>query len=144
MYKQDANDEKCIKTSAINPPLEISLSDEEVRLLQVYHEKLHKIGIYLKIDNSSHLLRVFSVPSCLIHKDTGELRRSVSDTITILQVIILFYFLNKVYILFNLKFFCLQFEFFFITNYKMAYNIFIRVRYLHYARIYFYLIRKRS
>lgn len=98
MYKRDADDEKCIKTSAINPSLEISLSDEEVRLLQVYHEKLHKIGIYVKIDNSSHLLRVLSVPSCLIHKETGELRRSVSDTVTILQVITLFNFLNEVFV----------------------------------------------
>lgn len=86
MYRLDTDDEKCVKTSAINPPLEISLSDEEMRLLQVYHNKLHKIGIHLKIDNSSHVLRILSVPSCLIHKETGELRRSVSDTVTILQV----------------------------------------------------------
>lgn len=75
-----------MRTVAINPPLEISLSDEEVRLLSTYHEKLHKIGIYIKIDSDAHLYSVYSVPSCLVHKETGELRRSLPDSISILQV----------------------------------------------------------
>lgn len=91
-----------MKTKVIDPPLEILLSDREISLLESYNDKLKRIGIYLRLGSGPIRQReascsftyscIYSVPVFLVHKESGKLRRSVQQTVHILQVFEIIFF----------------------------------------------------
>ncbi|XP_015923493.1 DNA mismatch repair protein Mlh3 [Parasteatoda tepidariorum] len=84
LYELSDDGEKIVKSITISPVLEITLDEDEVRLLSTYQKHLTAIGIKLSIKNESDI-EVSSIPSCLIDQNTNKLKRSISEISTIIE-----------------------------------------------------------
>ncbi|KAM9355769.1 DNA mismatch repair protein Mlh3 isoform 2-T2 [Pholidichthys leucotaenia] len=72
----DASGEKRLCSSNILPPLEISVTEEELRLLRSCQPHLRSLGLEVSFSQRADL-RVFvgKVPLCFMEKESNELRR---------------------------------------------------------------------
>ncbi|KAL1790386.1 DNA mismatch repair protein Mlh3 isoform X1 [Sigmodon hispidus] len=70
---------KKLLSSRIIPPLAITVSEEQRRLLWAYHKHLEDLGLELIFpDASDSLILVGKVPLCFIEREASELRRGRS------------------------------------------------------------------
>lgn len=70
---------KKLLSSTISPPLEITVTEEQRRLLQCYHENLEDLGLEILFpDTSDSLVLVGKVPLCFVEREANELRRGRS------------------------------------------------------------------
>ena len=72
----------CIKSSPISPAMEISLSQDEARLLINYQTEFKRTGIQFEIDSNSNgstevetLVRINGLPSVFVERELSEVRR---------------------------------------------------------------------
>ncbi|XP_068948341.1 DNA mismatch repair protein Mlh3 isoform X2 [Petaurus breviceps papuanus] len=67
---------KKLLSSTIYPPMEITVTEEQRRLLQCYHKGLEYLGLKLMFPDapSSHIL-VGEVPLCFVEREANEVRR---------------------------------------------------------------------
>uniref|UniRef100_A0AAX7W3Q5 WW domain-containing protein n=1 Tax=Astatotilapia calliptera TaxID=8154 RepID=A0AAX7W3Q5_ASTCA len=72
----DVPGERCLCTSTILPPLGISLTEEEIRLLRSCQPHLRSLGLEVHFSRAADL-KVFvgKVPLCFMEKESNELRR---------------------------------------------------------------------
>lgn len=67
---------KKLLSSTVIPPLAITVSEEQRRLLRSYHKHLEDLGLELIFpDASDSLILVGKVPLCFVEREAGELRR---------------------------------------------------------------------
>lgn len=67
---------KKLLSSTIIPPLAITVSEEQRRLLRSYHKHLEDLGLELLFpDASDSLILVGKVPLCFVEREASELRR---------------------------------------------------------------------
>ncbi|XP_070448982.1 DNA mismatch repair protein Mlh3 isoform X8 [Equus przewalskii] len=67
---------KKLLSSTISPPLEISVTEEQRRLLRCYHNSLEDLGLEILFpDTSDSLVLVGKVPLCFAEREANELRR---------------------------------------------------------------------
>ncbi|XP_052595237.1 DNA mismatch repair protein Mlh3 isoform X3 [Peromyscus californicus insignis] len=67
---------KKLLSSTIIPPLAITVSEEQRRLLRSYHKHLEDLGLELIFpDASESLILVGKVPLCFVEREASELRR---------------------------------------------------------------------
>ncbi|XP_044629957.1 DNA mismatch repair protein Mlh3 isoform X4 [Equus asinus] len=67
---------KKLLSSTISPPLEISVTEEQRRLLRCYHNSLEDLGLEIIFpDTSDSLVLVGKVPLCFVEREANELRR---------------------------------------------------------------------
>ncbi|XP_071375654.1 DNA mismatch repair protein Mlh3-like [Centroberyx affinis] len=72
----DAPGERRLSSSTILPPLEISVTEEELRLLGSCQSHLRSLGLEVELSQAGDpLLLVGKVPLCFIEKESNELRR---------------------------------------------------------------------
>nr|XP_020446667.1 DNA mismatch repair protein Mlh3 isoform X2 [Monopterus albus] len=72
----DAPGEKRLCSSTILPPLEISVTEEELRLLKSCQAHLRSLGLEVKfLEASNPQVFVGKVPLCFLEKESNELRR---------------------------------------------------------------------
>ncbi|XP_041668976.1 DNA mismatch repair protein Mlh3 isoform X2 [Cheilinus undulatus] len=72
----DSPGERRLCSSTILPPLEISVTEEELRLLRSCQSHLRSLGLELAFsDAADPLVLVGKVPLCFIEKESNELRR---------------------------------------------------------------------
>ncbi|XP_076777754.1 DNA mismatch repair protein Mlh3 isoform X1 [Arvicanthis niloticus] len=72
-------DRKKLLSSTIIPPLAITVSEEQRRLLRSYHKHLEDLGLELLFpDASDSLILVGKVPLCFVEREANELRRGRS------------------------------------------------------------------
>ncbi|XP_029396994.1 DNA mismatch repair protein Mlh3 isoform X2 [Mus pahari] len=70
---------KKLLSSTIIPPLAITVSEEQRRLLRSYHRHLEDLGLELLFpDASDSLILVGKVPLCFVEREASELRRGRS------------------------------------------------------------------
>ncbi|GAB1297644.1 MutL homolog 3 [Apodemus speciosus] len=70
---------KKLLSSTIIPPLAITVSEEQRRLLRSYHKQLEDLGLELLFpDASDPSILVGKVPLCFVEREAGELRRGRS------------------------------------------------------------------
>ncbi|XP_021035061.1 DNA mismatch repair protein Mlh3 isoform X3 [Mus caroli] len=70
---------KKLLSSTIIPPLAITVSEEQRRLLRSYHKHLEDLGLELLFpDASDSLILVGKVPLCFVEREASELRRGRS------------------------------------------------------------------
>ncbi|XP_042636959.1 LOW QUALITY PROTEIN: DNA mismatch repair protein Mlh3 [Orycteropus afer afer] len=70
---------KKLLSSTISPPLEISVTEEQRRLLRCYHKNLEDLGLeFVFPDTSDCLIFVGKVPLCFVEREANELRRGRS------------------------------------------------------------------
>ncbi|XP_038193565.1 DNA mismatch repair protein Mlh3 isoform X2 [Arvicola amphibius] len=70
---------KKLLSSTIIPPLAITVSEEQRRLLRSYHKYLEDLGLELMFpDASDSLILVGKVPLCFVEREASELRRGRS------------------------------------------------------------------
>ncbi|XP_039597117.1 DNA mismatch repair protein Mlh3 [Polypterus senegalus] len=82
----DASGQKTLCTSSVYPPLELDLSEEDLRLLRSCHSFLRLLGLDVSFaKNGSSRIFVGKVPVCFIEREANELRRG-RRTITKLLV----------------------------------------------------------
>ncbi|XP_043837294.1 DNA mismatch repair protein Mlh3 [Dromiciops gliroides] len=67
---------KKLLSSTISPPMEVTVTKEQKRLLQCYHKDLEDLGLKLIFPDapSSHVL-VGEVPLCFVEREANEVRR---------------------------------------------------------------------
>ncbi|XP_074146107.1 DNA mismatch repair protein Mlh3 isoform X7 [Sminthopsis crassicaudata] len=67
---------KKLLSSTIYPPMEVTVTEEQRRLLQCYHKALEDLGLKLIFPDppSSHIL-VGEVPLCFVEREANEVRR---------------------------------------------------------------------
>ncbi|XP_070776806.1 DNA mismatch repair protein Mlh3 [Enoplosus armatus] len=78
----DAPGERRLCSSTILPPLEISVTEEELRLLRSCQPHLRSLGLEVKFSQAAgpHVF-VGKVPLCFIEKESNELRRGRASVI---------------------------------------------------------------
>ncbi|XP_058595685.1 DNA mismatch repair protein Mlh3 isoform X4 [Neofelis nebulosa] len=70
---------KKLLSSIVSPPLEITVTEEQSRLLRCYHKNLEDLGLEIIFpDNSDSLVLVGKVPLCFVQREASELRRGRS------------------------------------------------------------------
>nr|XP_037840197.1 DNA mismatch repair protein Mlh3 isoform X5 [Chlorocebus sabaeus] len=70
---------KKLLSSTLIPPLEITVTEEQRRLLWCYHKNLQDLGLELVFpDTSDSLVLVGKVPLCFVEREANELRRGRS------------------------------------------------------------------
>ncbi|XP_008847948.1 DNA mismatch repair protein Mlh3 isoform X2 [Nannospalax galili] len=70
---------KKLLSSMVIPPLEITVTEEQRRLLRCYHKNLDDLGLELIFpDASDSLVLVGKVPLCFVEREASELRRGRS------------------------------------------------------------------
>ncbi|KAM5175683.1 DNA mismatch repair protein Mlh3 isoform 1-T1 [Callospermophilus lateralis] len=70
---------KKLLSSTIIPPLEITVTEAQRRLLWYYHKNLEDLGLeFIFPDNSNSLVLVGKVPLCFVEREANELRRGRS------------------------------------------------------------------
>ncbi|XP_049754122.1 DNA mismatch repair protein Mlh3 isoform X2 [Elephas maximus indicus] len=70
---------KKLLSSTISPPLEITVTEEQRRLLWCYHKNLEDLGLeFIFPDTSDSLVLVGKVPLCFVEREANELRRGRS------------------------------------------------------------------
>ncbi|KAL4832894.1 hypothetical protein H8958_020599 [Nasalis larvatus] len=70
---------KKLLSSTLIPPLEITVTEEQRRLLRCYHKNLEDLGLELVFpDTSDSLVLVGKVPLCFVEREANELRRGRS------------------------------------------------------------------
>nr|XP_012597622.1 DNA mismatch repair protein Mlh3 isoform X3 [Microcebus murinus] len=70
---------KKLLSSTLIPPLEITVTEEQRRLLRCYHKNLEDLGLELIFpDTSDSLVLVGKVPLCFVEREANELRRGRS------------------------------------------------------------------
>ncbi|XP_062037505.1 DNA mismatch repair protein Mlh3 isoform X3 [Lepus europaeus] len=70
---------KKLLSSTIIPPLEITVTEEQRRLLRCYHKSLEDLGLeFIFPDTSDSLILVGKVPLCFVEREANELRRGRS------------------------------------------------------------------
>ncbi|XP_059860157.1 DNA mismatch repair protein Mlh3 isoform X1 [Delphinus delphis] len=70
---------KKLLSSTISPPLEITVTEEQRRLLSCYHKNLEDLGLEIIFpDTSDSLVLVGKVPLCFVEREASELRRGRS------------------------------------------------------------------
>ncbi|KAL2789701.1 DNA mismatch repair protein Mlh3 isoform 2 [Daubentonia madagascariensis] len=70
---------KKLLPSTVIPPLEITVTEEQRRLLWCYHKNLEDLGLELLFpDTSDSLVLVGKVPLCFVEREANELRRGRS------------------------------------------------------------------
>ncbi|XP_064919980.1 DNA mismatch repair protein Mlh3 isoform X3 [Columba livia] len=71
-----ARGKKKLLSSAISPPLEIEVTEEQRRFLRCCYKNLEDLGLELSFpENSSSLILVRKVPLCSTERDANELQR---------------------------------------------------------------------
>ncbi|XP_023582159.1 DNA mismatch repair protein Mlh3 isoform X2 [Trichechus manatus latirostris] len=70
---------KKLLSSTISPPLEITVTEEQRRLLWCYHKNLEDLGLeFIFPETSDSLVLVGKVPLCFVEREANELRRGRS------------------------------------------------------------------
>ncbi|XP_054304451.1 DNA mismatch repair protein Mlh3 isoform X8 [Pongo pygmaeus] len=70
---------KKLLSSTLIPPLEITVTEEQRRLLWCYHKNLEDLGLeFVFPDSSDSLVLVGKVPLCFVEREANELRRGRS------------------------------------------------------------------
>ncbi|XP_005409433.1 PREDICTED: DNA mismatch repair protein Mlh3 isoform X2 [Chinchilla lanigera] len=70
---------KKLLSSTVIPPLEITVTEEQRRLLRCYHKNLEDLGLEFTFpDTSDCLVLVGKVPLCFVEREANELRRGRS------------------------------------------------------------------
>ncbi|XP_037688202.1 DNA mismatch repair protein Mlh3 isoform X2 [Choloepus didactylus] len=70
---------KKLLSSTISPPLEVTVTEEQRRLLWCYHKNLEDLGLeFIFPDTSDSLVLVGKVPLCFVEREANELRRGRS------------------------------------------------------------------
>ncbi|XP_012782232.2 DNA mismatch repair protein Mlh3 isoform X3 [Ochotona princeps] len=70
---------KKLLSSTVIPPLEISVTEEQRRLLWCYHKNLEDLGLeFIFPDTNDSLVLVGKVPLCFVEREASELRRGRS------------------------------------------------------------------
>ncbi|KAG8514261.1 DNA mismatch repair protein Mlh3 [Galemys pyrenaicus] len=70
---------KKLLSSTVSPPLEITVTEEQRRLLGCYHKNLEDLGLEIIFpDTSNTLVLVGKVPLCFVEREANELRRGRS------------------------------------------------------------------
>uniref|UniRef100_A0A8C3YT86 MutL homolog 3 n=1 Tax=Catagonus wagneri TaxID=51154 RepID=A0A8C3YT86_9CETA len=70
---------KKLLSSTVDPPLEITVTEEQRRLLRCYHKNLEDLGLEILFpDTSDSLVLVGKVPLCFVEREANELRRGRS------------------------------------------------------------------
>ncbi|KAM5337322.1 LOW QUALITY PROTEIN: DNA mismatch repair protein Mlh3 [Glossophaga mutica] len=70
---------KKLLASTVSPPLEITVTEEQRRLLRCYHKNLEDLGLGIIFpDTSDSLVLVGEVPLCFVEREANELRRGRS------------------------------------------------------------------
>ncbi|XP_055989756.1 DNA mismatch repair protein Mlh3 [Sorex fumeus] len=70
---------KKLLSSTISPPLEITVTEEQRRLLWCYHKNLEDLGLEILFpDSSDSLVLIGKVPLCFVEREASELRRGRS------------------------------------------------------------------
>lgn len=70
---------KKLLSSTISPPLEITVTEEQRRLLWCYHKNLEDLGLGIIFpDTSDSLVLVGKVPLCFVEREANEVRRGRS------------------------------------------------------------------
>nr|XP_034793751.1 DNA mismatch repair protein Mlh3 isoform X6 [Pan paniscus] len=70
---------KKLLSSTLIPPLEITVTEEQRRLLWCYHKNLEDLGLEFAFpDTSDSLVLVGKVPLCFVEREANELRRGRS------------------------------------------------------------------
>ncbi|XP_012511525.1 PREDICTED: DNA mismatch repair protein Mlh3 isoform X2 [Propithecus coquereli] len=70
---------KKLLSSTLIPPLEITVTEEQRRLLRCYHKNLEDLGLeFIFPDTSDSLVLVGKVPLCFVEREANELRRGRS------------------------------------------------------------------
>ncbi|XP_066134188.1 DNA mismatch repair protein Mlh3 isoform X4 [Saccopteryx bilineata] len=70
---------KRLLSSTVSPPLEITVTEEQRRLLRCYHENLEDLGLGVTFpDTGDSLVLVGKVPLCFAEREANELRRGRS------------------------------------------------------------------
>ncbi|KAF6131510.1 mutL-like protein 3 [Phyllostomus discolor] len=70
---------KKLLASTVSPPLEITVTEEQRRLLRCYHKNLEDLGLGILFpDTSDSLVLVGEVPLCFVEREANELRRGRS------------------------------------------------------------------
>ncbi|XP_074548042.1 DNA mismatch repair protein Mlh3 isoform X2 [Halichoeres trimaculatus] len=78
----DAPGERRLCSSIILPPLEISVTEEELRLLRSFQPHLRSLGLELEFSEAADLqVLVRKVPLCFMEKESNELRRGRASII---------------------------------------------------------------
>ncbi|XP_065796889.1 DNA mismatch repair protein Mlh3 isoform X8 [Muntiacus reevesi] len=66
-------------SSTVSPPLEITVTEEQRRLLRCYHKNLEDLGLEIVFpDTSDSLVLIGKVPLCFVEREASELRRGRS------------------------------------------------------------------
>ncbi|XP_033968055.1 DNA mismatch repair protein Mlh3 isoform X1 [Pseudochaenichthys georgianus] len=71
----DAPGQKRLCSSTILPPLEITVTEEELRLLRSCQGHLRSLGLEVKFSQAAVFVFVGKVPLCFMEKESNELRR---------------------------------------------------------------------
>ncbi|XP_054989276.1 DNA mismatch repair protein Mlh3 isoform X2 [Sorex araneus] len=75
---QDSKRKKLL-SSTISPPLEVTVTEEQRRLLRCYHKNLEDLGLEILFpDTSDSLVLIGKVPLCFVEREASELRRGRS------------------------------------------------------------------
>ncbi|XP_027827840.1 DNA mismatch repair protein Mlh3 isoform X5 [Ovis aries] len=70
---------KKLLSSIVSPPLEITVTEEQRRLLRCYHKNLEDLGLEIVFpDTSDSLVLIGKVPLCFVEREANELRRGRS------------------------------------------------------------------
>ncbi|GCC21137.1 hypothetical protein chiPu_0019604 [Chiloscyllium punctatum] len=81
----DAAGQRRLCSSIVCPPMEISCTQDEIRLLRLYRKHLETAGLQVEFcDAESPVILIKKVPACFIEKEANEVRRgrhSVTQTI---------------------------------------------------------------
>ncbi|XP_043556150.1 DNA mismatch repair protein Mlh3 [Chiloscyllium plagiosum] len=81
----DAAGQRRLCSSIVCPPMEISCTQDEIRLLRLYRKHLETAGLQVEFrDAENPVILIKKVPACFIEKEANEVRRgrhSVTQTI---------------------------------------------------------------
>ncbi|KAF0870827.1 MLH3 protein, partial [Crocuta crocuta] len=70
---------KKLLSSIVSPPLEVTVTEEQSRLLRCYHKNLEDLGLEIIFpDTNDSLVLVGKVPLCFVQREANELRRGRS------------------------------------------------------------------
>ncbi|CAH2328917.1 mutL homolog 3 L homeolog isoform X1 [Pelobates cultripes] len=69
-------DTRRLKVSAVQPPLELEVTEEQYRLLRIFDARLARVGLSLSFsDSEKSRVLVGSVPLCFVEKEANETQR---------------------------------------------------------------------
>ncbi|GFR25515.1 DNA mismatch repair protein Mlh3 [Trichonephila clavata] len=82
------DNKRIVKTMQVNPHINIALEQEEMRLLHTYHLFLKEIGFDTYFTDEENIISVSSLPLCLVNKENNQLKKRLSETVTVVEKII--------------------------------------------------------